>query len=212
MRPLDPRLGQLKLIAITDTPGGGWTAPERTACAALAGGLPALMLREREMTEEELLPIARRLKAAADAHGALLIVNRRLELARAIGAGAVHLGASGPSLAEARALLGEEVLLGYSAHRRVEALEALERGADYVTFSPIFATPSKAGILEPVGVEALAGLARQAPGRVVALGGIDEKNIAQVMRAGAAGAAVIRAIFAAADPAAAVRQLLDRQS
>lgn len=206
---LPPPLARLRLIAITDTLGRDWPAVERTAACALAAGLPALMLRERDLSDADLLPIALRLKTQAAAHGALLIVNRRLELARTVGAGAVHLGASGPTLAEARALLGEAVLLGYSAHAHAEALAALERGADYVTFSPVFATPSKAGILEPVGLEALANLARQAPGRVVALGGINEENYPEVLRAGAIGGAVIRAIFAAEDPAAVVRKFMN---
>lgn len=204
--PLPP-LTRLRLIAITDTLGGDWTALERKATTALAAGLPALLLRERALPDADLLPIARRLKAAADAHGALFIVNRRLELASVVGAGAVHLGATGPTLEEARAALGSGVLLGYSAHTHPEALDALARGADYVTFSPVFATPSKAGILKPVGLAALTALARQAPGRVVALGGIDERNYPEVLRAGAIGAAVIRAIFAAEDIASTVKRM-----
>ena len=136
-----------------------------------------------------MLPIARRLKNCAEKTGALLIVNRRLELAKEIGADGVHLGARGPGIAGgAREKLGAAVLIGYSAHGVAEGLRALGAGADYVTLSPIFATPSKAGIFEPLGLEPLAELARQAPGRVIALGGISEENIEAVLRAGAARA------------------------
>jgi thiamine-phosphate pyrophosphorylase len=199
-----------RLIAITDatsTPGG-WSAILRLADAALGAGLPALMLRDKTLSDADLLPFARDLRQATRAAGALLIVNRRLDLARAIGADGVHLGATGPAIAEAREAMGPSLLIGYSAHAPGEALDALAHGADYVTFSPVFATPSKAGILEPVGIEALATLARQAPGRVIALGGIDRTNLAAVMQTGAAGAAVIRAVFGQANPAQATRELI----
>lgn len=209
MIPEKATLTRLRLIAITDAPTFGWAATERAALSALAAGLPALMLRERALSDEALLPIALRLKRQAEASGGLLIVNRRLDLAERVGADGVHLGAQGPTVAEARRRLGEGSLIGYSAHEEREALAALEAGADYVTFSPVYATPSKAGILEPVGLERLAALAARAPGRVVALGGINKTNLGDVMHAGAIGAALIRGVFGAEDPAAATRGLLD---
>lgn len=198
----------LRLLAITDPGRSGWPATEQAAAAALAAGLPALMIRDRAASDAELLPIARRLQQKARAAGGLLIINRRLDVAAEVGAAGVHLGAQGPAIAQARALLGSDALIGYSAHAIPEALDALAAGADYVTFSPVFATPSKEGILAPVGLAPLAELARQAPGRVVALGGISLENIARVRQTGVAGAAVIRAVFCAPDPAKAVRELL----
>jgi thiamine-phosphate pyrophosphorylase len=187
---------RLRLIGIADPGLLPWPALEPACRAALAAGLPALMLRDKTIPAAKLLPIARRLVNAARAAGALLIVHRRLGLARAVGAPAVHLGKEGPTLEEARAALGEELIAGYSAHGIDEALAALARGFDYVTFSPIYATPSKQDILSPLGLDPLRELCRRASGPVVALGGIGLAQVEEVLRAGAAGAAMIRGVFA----------------
>lgn len=204
-REPDPRL---KLIGITELGPGGPDALIRAAEQAFAGGLPALMFREKSLPENDALKLAIKLSDLARGAGALFIVNRRLDLAKDLRADGIHLGADGYTIEEARAALGHNSILGYSAHSETEALDALNRGADYVFFSPVFETPSKAGILEPVGLKRIEKLARQAPGRVIALGGISAENIAQIARAGAAGAAVIRAIFAAPSSGDAVRNLL----
>lgn len=199
-------------MAITDrTVVGGTDRLLPAIREAVAGGLPALMLRERhELPEEELLSLVRQIRTITRDAGTLLIVNRHLELARTALADGVHLGAEGPTLREARRELGPSAILGYSAHSPREALRALEEGAHYVMFSPVFDTPSKRGILKPVGLAALTQLARDAPGPVIALGGIDGSNLAEVAATGAAGIAVIRAIFAATSPRSATAQLLAR--
>lgn len=195
-------------MAVTDREVLGMGSLASAAGSALAGGLPALILREKDLPDESLLPIALELRALTSKAGALFIVNRRIAVARAAGADGVHLGADGPSLAEARRELGAEAVLGYSAHEINESLRAFDQGADYVIFSPIFETPSKHGVLQPVGLEALARVAEAAPGPVVALGGISKDNIGLVAKTGAAGAAAIRAIFAARSPSEAVTALL----
>lgn len=200
----------MRLLAVTDRAVMGMGDLVGAARRALAAGLPALMLREKDLPDEELLPIAGELRAATNPSGALFIVNRRLKIARASGADGAHLGIDGPSLAEARRELGEEAILGYSAHDLNEALRAFDSGADYVVFSPIFETPSKQGVLAPVGLEALARLVETAPGPVLALGGVELSNVAQIAATGAAGMAAIRAIFASADPGRATADLLHR--
>lgn len=207
-RRLDAR--SLRLIGITDREVLGMGGQVEAARRALDGGLPALMLREKDLPDDDLLRLGADLRRATQAAGALLIVNRRLQVARAIGADGVHLGAEGPSLAEARAELGEGIVLGYSAHDLNETLTAFGRGADYVIFSPVYETPSKRGILKPVGLEALARVVEDAPGPVIALGGVCAANIAEVAATGASGVAAIRAVFAEADPGEACRVLLER--
>jgi thiamine-phosphate pyrophosphorylase len=199
---------RVRLIGIADAGLDSWEGLEARCRAALAAGLPALMLRDRSAAADaDLLPAARRLAAAAREAGALLIVNRRLELARAIGAEAVHLGRTGgPTLEEARAALGEGIVAGYAAHSEAEAMAAFGAGFQYVTLSPIFETPSKPGA-EGVGLGRLEVLCGRAPGPVVALGGIDAGNAADAMRCGAAGVATIRGVFAS-DAAENVRGLL----
>ncbi len=199
----------LRLIAITDRNVLGMGDPVRAAEEALAGGLPTLMLREKDLPNDQLLPIANRLRRATARAGALLLLNRNLEVARGVGADGVHLGVDGPTIAEARRALGSDARIGYSAHDINEALRAFEDGADYVIFSPIFETPSKTGILRPVGLEALGRLAAEAPGPVVALGGIDATQLPSVLASGASGVAVIRAIFGTASPREATRALLE---
>ena len=203
------RLKRLSLIAITHPERTGWAATERAAQSALAGGLPTLRLRDKDSEDAALRPVARQLRDRTRAAGSLFIVNGRPELALETGADGLHLGKGALDLAEARRRMGPQVLLGYSSHERAEALAAFRDGADYVLYSPIFETPSKRGILEPLGVDALGELAAEAPGPVIALGGVNESNAGQVLSAGAAGLAVIRAIFAAQDPEQATRRLLD---
>lgn len=201
-------VSKLTLMGITDREVMGMGSVAAAAASALEGGLPSLMLREKDLPDDELLGLARELRALTSRAGALFVVNRRLRVARAVGADGVHLGADGPSIGEARRELGADATIGYSAHAINEALEAFGEGADYVIFSPIYETPSKAGVLQPVGLETLARLVQSAPGPVVALGGVSESNIAEIARTGAAGAAAIRAIFAARSPAESVSALM----
>lgn len=100
-------------------------------------------------------------------------------------------------------------LVGYSAHAADEAQKAFSHNVDFCTLSPIFATPSKVGILNPIGMKAIRKARNLLPGNViVALGGINESNAEQCIRAGATGVAVIRAIMAADDPEKAARRLM----
>lgn len=217
--PLDPipvtrlrKTARLRLIAITDASVAPWPMLETRAIQAFQAGLPALMLREKAMSDEALMPIARRMCEAARAAHALLIVNGRLDLACRIGADGVHLGITGPTIHAVREQAGDEMLIGYSAHSHDEALHAFVEGADYVFYSPIFETPSKQGILDPLGLEALARLTAQAPGPVLALGGIGTEHVDAVLRAGAHGIAGIRMVFDTKDPAEAVRYLINQIS
>ena len=195
-------------MAITDREALGMGSLTSAVAAALEAGLPALMLREKDLPEDQLLPMAAELRALTARSRALFVINRRVAIARSVGADGVHLGADGPTLAEARSDLGAEAILGYSAHDINEALRAFEQGADYVIFSPIYETPSKRGVLQPAGLEALESLVKAAPGPVVALGGVDARNAAEVAGTGAAGVAVIRAIFASSSPRQATADLL----
>lgn len=198
-----------RLMAISDREALGMGDLLAAARSAVAAGLPALMLREKDLPDEQILPLAQELRAMTSRAGTLFMINRRLNVGRAVRADGVHLGIDGPTIPEARKAMGSESVLGYSAHDPNEALRAFDQGADYVIFSPIFETPSKQGILQPVGLEALARLAKIAPGPLIALGGISLANIAEVARTGAAGAAVVRAIFGSGDPGAATKRLLE---
>ncbi len=196
-----------RLIAITPPGFLFELAWERQVEEALAAGLPAIMLREHARVSDMLLAMqAERLRRLTRKHGAQLIVNRRLELARQIEADGIHSGVGGPD-AETCARLGEGALRGWSAHSPAEAMNAFAAGYDYITLSPIFVSPRKGPAL---GLGPLRSLTACAPGPVLALGGIDAGRAKDSLDAGAYGVAVIRAVFGQLSPAPAVRLLLGR--
>ncbi|MGB8932181.1 MAG: thiamine phosphate synthase, partial [Anaeromyxobacteraceae bacterium] len=131
--------------------------PARVLAAArgLRPRTVAVHLREKELGGRALLALARALRRACDEAGQLLVVNDRIDVALAAGADGVHLPSAGIPVAEARRLLGPEVLLGCSCHSLADVEAAIAGGASYATFSPIYDTPSKRQLGAPVGVEAL---------------------------------------------------------
>lgn len=167
------------------------------------------MLREKDLAHEDLVRLGADVAAACRAAGALFLVNHDVRAASALAADGVHLGFRSASVAEARAMLGEERLIGRSTHDLGEIARAVLEGADYVTFGPVHDTPSKRGLLAPRGVCGLADAVAAAGSLpVVALGGVTASTAAELRRAGAAGVACIRAILAADDESAAARAVL----
>jgi thiamine-phosphate pyrophosphorylase len=179
---------------------------EAIAAAALRGGADVLQLRHKGLQRGDLLGLARRLRPLAAAAGALFIVNDHLDLALMSGADGVHLGPGDLTVASARRIAGDSLLVGASASTVAAALAAVAEGADYIGCGPAFATPLKPekGVIGPVGVAAVEG-AVQVP--VFAIGGIDESNIGELAALGLRRACVIRAISDAADPESAARRL-----
>ncbi len=174
--------------------------------ASLEGGVDTLQLRDRQAAGGALLGAAAVLRSVTAASGATLLVNDRIDVARAAGADGVHLPADSFPIALARALLGPSALVGRSTHAPAEAVAAAADGADYVIIGPIFETPSKRAFGAPLGIAALAATRIDVP--VLAIGGIGPEQVATVRRAGAAGVAVVRALLAAPDPRAAARALV----
>lgn len=188
-----------RLYLITDR----GLAPGGDLCAALDGPLAAgvglVQLREKDLPARDLLAMARAVKARTDAAGARLLINDRADVAVAAGAAGVHLTSADPPVAEVRAWLGPDALIGVSTHTAAEAARAGRAGASFVTFGPVFDTPSKRGLGTPVGTAALGEAVRSAGVPVFALGGVDRGRLAQVAATGCHGIAVIRAVLAAPD-------------
>ena len=136
-----------------------------------------------------------------------LIVNDRLDVALAIKAEGVHVGQDDMPATLTRNLMGQKGIVGVSATNLQEAIQAEEDGADYLGVGPIFATPTKPDAAPPMGLEGLAEVCRRVSIPVVAIGGINEHNAAAVIEAGADGVAVVSAVVAAPDVAAAARRL-----
>lgn len=176
---------------------------------ALAGGVKAIQLREKDLSAKELYPLASSMRKLTARYGARLIVNDRIDIAMAVDADGVHLGVGGSPITVARKLVGEGKLIGASCHGRDEALSAEEAGADFVTFGPVFYTSSKAAYGDPVGIDELAAVSSLLRIPVFALGGIKRGNSARAIAAGAHGIALISAILAAADPRDETSRLLE---
>ncbi len=190
-----------RLLLVVDTAD----VAERLAAitAALAAGVDAIQLRDPRATGGPLLAAARRLRALTWDHESALLVNDRVDVAIAAEADGAHLGAASMPTAVARHLLGPKAWIGRSTHAPEEAAAAAAGGADYVVLGPIFATPSKESYGPPLGVVTLAATRANVP--LIAIGGVTPERVAELRAAGAHGVAVIRAILAADDPAAATR-------
>jgi thiamine-phosphate pyrophosphorylase len=196
------------LYLITDRQQTGGRSLAQVVEAALRGGVRALQLREKDLTPRELLPLAQELRQLTQRYGARLLVNDRIDVACAVDADGVHLTTTSLPTPVARRLLGAQRLLGVSTHNVAEARAAEEGGADFLVFGPVFFTPSKAPYGQPVGLEALRAVRAAVTLPILAIGGINKANVDEVLAAGADGIAVISAIVAAADPAAATQELL----
>lgn len=191
------------LYAITDpalTPG------ERLlpACeAALRGGARLLQYRDKLACAEDRERRARALVDLCHHHGALLLINDDVRLAQRIGAHGVHLGQSDGAVADARALLGTQAIIGVTCHNQpLLAEKAVDQGASYVAFGRFFASVTK-----PLAPSApLEVLAHDLPVPKVAIGGITPDNAAILIRAGASALAVIHGLFARDDIEATARQ------
>ncbi len=180
---------------------GGPDALMAAVGAALAGGIDAVQLRERDMPRDDLLLLARRVRDVT-AGRALLLVNGPLEVAQAGGADGVHLPEAAPPLERPRPVF----LVGRSVHSREAALRAETGGVDYLIAGPVYATRSHPAAV-PAGlrlIEAVSGAVRLP---VLAIGGVTAERVEDVVRAGASGIAVISAILAAPSPAASAGDL-----
>ena len=176
---------------------------------ALRGGVDIVQLRDKELSDDELVAAAEPFRVACEKHGALFVLNDRPDLVEACGAHGVHVGRSDTPVAEARALVGPERLVGISVSTVDELADVA--GADYVGVTA-FTTPTKADAVAG-GFELLRLSAETLTVPWFAIGGVDLSNVGEVTAAGAPGVAVVRAIRDAADPEAAARELraaLDR--
>jgi thiamine-phosphate pyrophosphorylase len=174
------------------------------ASAAARGGADIVQLRHKSMPRGELLELAKRLRA--DLQGVLFVINDYVDIALLSEADGVHLGPDDLSVASARRVAGDRLLIGASASTPERAREAVAQGADYLGCGPAFATPIKAEktVLGPEGV---AAIARRVDAPVFAIGGIDASNVGQLTTAGLHRVCVIRAVGDASDPEKATRQL-----
>lgn len=177
--------------------------------AILAAGCRVVQLREKELSKREYLDLARRVRELTARQGVLMICNDHLDVALAVGADGVHLGQDDLPIREARGL-GPELLLGASSHDRDQALAAQRAGADYVNIGPIFPTRTKRGGTGWLGPEAVERIGPCLDLPFTVMGGIGQQNMGELLSRGARHIAVVSAVTAAPDVAAAARALRDQ--
>jgi len=205
--PLD-----LRLYAIIDPQRAGGHDLVDLACRVAAGGATLVQLRDKRGEAGAMIEAARALKRALAPFAVPFIVNDRVDVVLASGADGVHVGPDDIAVADARALLGPDAIIGLSVKTVAAAETAPVELIDYAGVGGVYATLSKAQKSPPIGTQGFARVAealrRRAPALpVCGIAGIDAGNAAAVIGAGADGVAIISALSLAADPAAAARDL-----
>lgn len=173
---------------------------------ALDGGVTLVQYRAKTASSAEMYAEALQLKALCDSFKVPLIINDRLDIAMAVGAAGVHLGQDDLPCAAARKILGEDYIIGVSAHNPAEAKAALQSGADYLGCGAVFGTATKADV-KKLGTDGLAAICKAKGLPVVGIGGVTADNYREVRAAGADGAAIVSGILAQPDIRTTVRAI-----
>ena len=160
----------------------------------LAAGAGIVQYREKEKSTREKLAECRRLRAMTEKVGALFIVNDDIALAMAVGADGIHVGQDDMPVSEARKLVGHDMIIGLSTHSPGQAREAVRCGADYIGVGPIFRTCTKKDVCDPVGYEYLDYVVANIDLPFVAIGGIKEHNVTEILKRGATCVAMVTEI------------------
>lgn len=150
---------------------------------AVDAGVDMVQLREKDLPSKEYFELARQIKIICEKRSVILIINDRVDIALAVDADGVHLGWQSLPFHIVRHLLGKEKIIGISTHSKDEAVLAQEKGADYITVGAVHEPPNFSEIKKSVSIP------------IFAVGGINENNAAEVIKAGANGIAVISAIL-----------------
>jgi len=197
------------LYVIIDTPSLKGRTHIEVASQAVRGGAKTIQLRDKVHSKKKLLPIAQQLRNLCAEHNVLFIMNDYLDLAVAVDADGLHLGQDDLPIKLARKLLPIDKILGGSARTIEQATAAQSEGADYIAVGSMYPTTSKETAVV-VGLERLRQIRQAVTLPLVAIGGINKDNVAQVMAAGADSVAVISAVLGAVDVEEASRQIVDR--
>ena len=198
------RLAAARLYLVCDARPLQWLR------AALHGGVDIVQLRDRSLDDHGLVAAARAFRAAADEAGALFVLNDRPDLVAACEADGVHVGQDDATPAQARAVVGPDLIVGRSTHAPAQAdAAAADPDVDYLAVGPVHATPTKPG-RPAAGLDYVSYAARTVDKPWFAIGGLDAGNVDEVVERGASRIVVVRAITDAGDPGAAARALEER--
>ena len=195
------------LYLVTDRRLCGGKPLEEVIIKAVKGGVAYVQLREKDISTRFFVEEAKRVKKLLEPYKVPLIINDRVDVALACGAEGVHIGQEDMPYEIVRKLMGPKAIIGLSVEKweDVEASQKLD--VSYIGVSPVFSTPTKKDTKDAWGLEGLAKIKAYSRHPMVAIGGINEFNVKEVIKAGADCVAVVSAICAAADPATATRNL-----
>ncbi|MBQ1681430.1 MAG: thiamine phosphate synthase [Agathobacter sp.] len=186
----------MQLYAVTDRAWAKEQSLYEQVEAALKGGVTAVQLREKHLSEEEYIKEACEMKKLCAKYGVPLFINDNVKVALACHADGIHVGQNDMDPEEVRALVGDDMMIGVSAHSVEEAQEAVRKGADCLGVGAAFATSTKsdAKVLPP---DMLQAISKSVDVPIVAIGGINRDNLPQLAGTGISGVALVSAIFAA---------------
>lgn len=186
------------LYAVTDRTWVGEKTLYQQVEEALRGGVTCVQLREKDMSDGELLQEAKEIHALCQEYSVPFIVNDNVEIAVACGAEGIHVGQEDMAAGDVRRRVGDGVILGVSVHTVEEAQDAVRNGADYLGLGAVFPTSTKTDV-DQMPNETLRAICDAVGVPVVAIGGINSGNIGKLAGSGVDGVALVSAIFSAAN-------------
>lgn len=197
----------LSLYLVTDRPCAKGRDIAQIAIDAVKGGATIVQLREKDCSTDEFVRLAKKLKESLEPYHVPLIINDRIDVALAVDAEGVHIGQSDMPYDIARRLLGPDKIIGLSVENMQEVEECDSLDVDYIGISPVFSTPTKTDTSLPFGLKGTKEALKRCRHRAVAIGGMNLKTVADVMRCGVEGVAVVSAIVSAESPENAAKEL-----
>ncbi len=198
---------QTDIYALTDSKFALGRSVEEQARALLGAGVKILQYREKHAKPSVMLEECRLLARLCREAGACFIVNDHIDIAILVKADGVHVGQDDLPITEVRRLVGPDMIIGLSTHAPEQAEAAVRDGADYIGVGPIFATQTKEDVCAPLGFDYLEWVVDNCPLPFVAIGGIKEHNIAEVVKRGAKCCALVSELVGAQDIAAKVQSV-----
>jgi len=203
-----PNLDELRLYLITDRSLFGKNEFLNAVESALEGGVKALQLREKDLADEGLLELAQQMRVLTAKYNSRLFINTRADIAAKVGADGVHLAENNTPIMDVRKNF-PSLLIGASTHSLERAQQAEAEGADFITFGPVFDTPSKRKYGPPQGLDRFKEVTESTNIPVLALGGIKCSNLGSALDSGAFGAALITGIWSSTNIKNKAKSFLD---
>lgn len=195
------------LYAVTDQSWVGERSLYEQVEVALKNGVTCIQLREKDLDEDTFLTEAVELVGLCKQYHVPFIINDNVDVAIQCGADGIHVGQEDMRASDVRVRVGEDMIIGVSAHTVEEALEAVKNGADYLGLGAVFSTSTKTNV-DQMSYKTLRDICNAVQVPTVAIGGISKKNILELSGSGVDGVAVVSAIFATDDPGVATAELL----